>query len=91
MQTILISLHITILLATVWNIFQADHLGFKWMRGVMTKLDPQILAKYHNRVMAGLIGMIITGVLMFLPRREALLASLPFLIKMGMVTALIIN
>ena len=88
---IFITLHVVILLVTIWNIFQADHLGFKWMKGVMPKLDAKVLAKYHNRVFAGLLGMIVTGVLMFIPRKDILMASLPFMIKMGMVTALMIN
>lgn len=90
-KEVFLSLHIGILLITIWNIFHADYLGLKWMRGIIPKLDFQELMKYHKRVQVGLVLMIVTGVLLVLPQASYLLSRPQFYIKMTMVLALIFN
>ena len=49
----LVTIHVGILLITAWNIFKADHLGFKWIRGSILKLKEEEVMKYHERVFFG--------------------------------------
>lgn len=91
MDVVILPLHLLILGFVGWNIFQADHLGFKWMRGTRAMLDKAVLEKYHLRVWIGLLGMIATGLLLFWPMREYLLARPQFYLKMAFVATLIIN
>ena len=87
----LVTIHVGILLITAWNIFKADHLGFKWIRGSILKLKEEEVMKYHERVFFGLILMVITGFLLFAPKGVRLLASNAFYIKMIFVGALLLN
>lgn len=91
LNDIILPLHILILIITAWTIFHADHLGFKWIRGNVRVLDEKLVRTYHRRIWIGLIGMIVTGVLMFLPMREYLLGRWQFLLKAFFVVALLAN
>lgn len=88
---IVLPLHLLVLLFTAWNILQADHLGFKWITGKVNVLNESDVRKYHVRVWAGLIGMILTGFIMFWPMHEYLLTRWQFLVKASFVLALVAN
>lgn len=92
MSEFLLPAHLTILGLTAIGILLADHEAFAWMRGKKQLLNRKRLFIFHLWVGFGLIGMITTGVLMFLPMREYLLAnSFAFIIKMGFVAILVGN
>lgn len=91
MSEFLLPLHLLTLTFVIWNVFHADHLGFAWVRGKVATLNGAEVRKYHIRVWIGLIGMIITGFLMFLPMREYLLTRPQFYTKMAFVLMLLMN
>jgi uncharacterized membrane protein len=91
LSDIVLPIHLLILAFVAWNTFHADHLGFKWIRGQINILNKAEVQKYHRRVWFGLIGMIVTGLIMFLPLREYLLTRPQFYVKMAFVLTLIIN
>lgn len=88
---IFLALHLISLLYVAWNVFHADHMGFDWMRGKIDKLNESEVKKYHYGSFIGLGLMIFTGFLLFWPMREFLLTRPQFYVKMGFVTALLIN
>lgn len=91
LNDIILPLHLLVLLYAVWNIFHADHLGLKWITGKINVLHKEDIRKYHVRVWIGLIGMIITGFIMFWPMHEYLLTRWQFLLKISFVIALVAN
>ena len=91
MSDFILPLHILSLLFVVWNVINADHIGFTWIRGTESILDPKVVQKYHRGTWIGLGLMIFTGSFLFWPMREFLLTRPQFYIKMGFVLALIIN
>ena len=88
---IILPLHLFILALTAWNIVLADHMAFSWIRGKVNMLRKEETMKYHKRMWIGLIGMIITGVMMFWPMREFLLTRPQFYVKMLFVLGLVAN
>lgn len=88
---IVLPLHLAILAYAAWNILHADHLGFRWMTGKVNILEAADIRKYHRRVWIGLVGMIVTGFVMFWPVREYLLGRWQFLLKISFVLALVAN
>lgn len=91
MSEIFLPLHLISLAFAAFYIFQADHMGFNWIRGKVDTLPKDIVKKFHNRTWVGLILMIFTGFILFWPMREYLLTRPQFFIKMGFVVALFIN
>lgn len=91
MEIIFLPIHLLTLLFIAFYVFQADHMGFNWIRGKVPMLDKATVEKYHKRTWIGLIIMIISGIGLFWPGREVLLARPQFFIKMGFVLALFIN
>lgn len=91
LNDIVLPLHLLVLLYSAWNIFHADHLGFKWITGNVNVLEEKDIRKYHIRVWIGLVGMIVTGFILFWPMREFLLGRWQFLLKMSFVLALVAN
>lgn len=90
-EFIFLPLHIGILLFIIWNIYKADHMGFYWILGKIEKLNASIVKKYHRNIFFGLIGMVITGIGLYIPLREKLSGSTAFKIKMAFVIVLFIN
>ncbi|MBX4215714.1 hypothetical protein KW797_02105 [Candidatus Parcubacteria bacterium] len=84
-------IHLSILAVTALAIVYADHLGWQYFRGRKPLLDARTMRRVHFIVIAGLIGMITTGFIMFWPDRAAYLSYWPFLIKMGFVLILVVN
>jgi thiamine transporter ThiT len=91
MEIIFLPLHLLTLIFIAWNVFRADHMAFSWTRGTVKTLDPVLVKKYHYRVWAGLITMILTGLFLFYPERDYLLERPQFYAKMGFVLAIVIN
>lgn len=91
MSTLLLPLHLLVLSFTAWNILRADHMGLRWIQGRSQTLDSKEVIKYHYRVWAGLLLMILTGVFLFWPMRDFLLSRVQFYVKMGFVMTLILN
>ncbi|MCF7843375.1 hypothetical protein K9M47_00575 [Candidatus Gracilibacteria bacterium] len=89
--SIALPLHLISLVYVAWNVVRADHMGFNWIRGKIGILDENIVNKYHRGSWLGLGMMIVTGSLLFWPMREFLLSRPQFYVKMGFVTALLIN
>lgn len=61
------------------------------MSGKTGTLEESKVMKYHHRILAGLILMIITGTLLFWPAKDYLLTRPQFWVKMAFVLGLIIN
>lgn len=91
LSDIYLPLHLLTLAFVGYNIIRADHLGFAWISGKVSVMNEKEVRKYHIRVWAGLLGMIATGFLMFLPMREYLLSRPQFYIKMAFVLTLVVN
>lgn len=91
MSEILLPLHILSLLFIAWNVLHADHMGLNWIRGKVSKLDKDIIEKYHYRTWAGLLMMIITGLALFWPMKDFLLTLPQFYIKMAFVFTIFCN
>ncbi len=91
LSTIVLPLHLATLAFLAWTIFHADHLAFSWIRGKVNMLRKEDLQKYHKRTWLGLVGMIVTGFILFWPLREYLLTRPQFYAKMAFVITLIIN
>ncbi|MFA5131873.1 MAG: hypothetical protein WC444_00940 [Candidatus Paceibacterota bacterium] len=91
MEEIFLPLHFIALAFVAWNVFHADHMGFNWIQGKVEKLDARTVEKYHKRTWIGLLLMIGTGVALFWPEREFLLARPQFYIKMAFVATLFLN
>ncbi len=87
----ILPLHLLSLAYVAWNIFHADHMGFSWVRGKVHTLDEKRVRKYHRGTWVGLVLMITTGVLLFIPMREYLLGRPQFFMKMAFVFTLICN
>lgn len=83
--------HLTTLLLTALVILYADHQGYSYMRGTTTLLNPRRTQILHRAVWTGLILMIGSGALLFWNARDYYLVDPVFLLKMGVVVALVIN
>lgn len=90
-SSFVLPLHLFTLAFIAWTIFQADHMAFAWIRGKVKILEKNTIRKYHRRTWYGLIGMIVTGLLLFWPMREYLLTRPQFFIKMAFVVTLLVN
>lgn len=91
LSDIFLPLHLTSLAFVVWNVVQADHMGFTWMTGKVDTLNKEKVQKHHTRLWVGLSLMITTGVMLAWPVREYLLTHPQFYIKMAFVITLIAN
>ena len=66
-------------------------MGFNWMRGKVQTLDAVEVKKYHRGSWIGLSLMVTTGLFLFYPLREFLLARPQFYLKMAFVITLVCN
>jgi hypothetical protein len=83
--------HLSILICTAIIILFADEQGFAWMRGKVSLLDPRRMRWLHRLMWTGLAGMIVTGLIQFLPAYEYYLAEPTFIMKMCFVGILVFN
>ena len=91
MEFIFFPIHMLALAYSAWNIFNADRMGFSWIKGKVNTLDAKEVAKYHKATWIGLLLLIGSGVGLFWPKRDYLLNNPAFYIKMGFIAALFIN
>jgi hypothetical protein len=87
----LVSLHLFTLAVTALIIIYSDHRGFRYFLGKEATLPARFLFWSHTLVWIGLVGMIITGVLMVLPIWTYYFQNPAFFVKMGFVVVLMIN
>jgi hypothetical protein len=83
--------HLTSLAVAIIGILYADKQAISWILGKTETLNPKLLMRAHYIVSIGLAGLIVTGLTMFWPMREALLAQPLFLLKMSFVALLVVN
>lgn len=91
LHEIFLPVHLITLAYVAWTIIHADHMAFSWIRGKAARLDEQKVKRLHLHTWYGLIGMIVTGLLMFIPLHEFLLTRVQFYVKMAFVLGLVIN
>lgn len=85
------TIHLFILLYTVIVIIIADEQGFAWMNGKKETLDARKIRLLHHLMWAGLSGMIVTGLIQFLPAYQYYLSEPFFIVKMCLVAILMLN
>ncbi|MDQ5955325.1 MAG: hypothetical protein QG621_328 [Patescibacteria group bacterium] len=84
-------MHIVTLCVAGCGVLIADKIGFSWFRGKVETLSLKTLARLHNVMGATLALMILSGLALFWPAREYLVAQPSFYIKMTFVILLILN
>lgn len=84
-------IHLVILAVTVLIILFSDHLGWKYFRGTRLVLPRTLIARLHVAIWFGLGGMIVSGILLALPRIEYLRDEPAFYIKSAFVLILLFN
>lgn len=84
------SLHLLILLITAIGIILADHQGFAYLRGKKPALDPKTIKRLHIWVSLGLLGMILSGIILLIDEIDVL-EEPAFYVKLIMVLALVLN
>lgn len=87
----LVTLHVTILILTLLVVVLADEEAFQWITGRKETLDRERMATYHRLTWVGLIGMILSGLALLLPRLSYLAHEPLFIIKMLFVGILVTN
>ena len=88
---IIFYIHIASLCFAGLGIFYADHLALDWLRGKKGTLRQRHLLRAHHWVSFALFFLIGSGLFLFWPSRDYLLAQPAFWIKMSFISALIIN
>ncbi len=84
-------IHLGILALTVLIILFSDHLGWQYFRGTRLVLPHTLIARLHTAIWFGLGGMIVSGVILALPRMEYLRDEPAFYIKLTFVLILIFS
>lgn len=83
--------HLVVLVCTGLVVLYSDHLGWQYFRGTKHTLDSTLIHRLHYTVWAGLIGMIVTGIVMVAPGFSYYAAQPYFWVKMGFVGLLVVN
>ncbi len=84
-------LHLITLACTAIAILYSDHLAYGYFRGKQLLLEAKVLHRLHIAVWIGLVGMIITGIGLFLPMSAYLLGEPTFYVKIAFVLTLVFN
>jgi hypothetical protein len=84
-------IHLWTLLITIIAIVYSDHLAFQYFKGKRLVIDRALTNRLHVIVWCGLIGMIGSGITLFLPLSSYLLTEPSFYLKMAFVLTLIFN
>jgi uncharacterized membrane protein len=85
------NIHLATLLVTATIILYSDHEGFNYMTGRKVVLSTRTIHWSHRLVWAGLILMLMTGVVLILESWAYYLQEPVFYLKMGFVLILILN
>lgn len=83
-------IHLFFVLFSFFWIIRSDWYGLTWIRGIRTLLENEKLDVFHTRVWVGLVGIIVTGLLLVAQRTE-LLTNFFFWFKMCFVGVLLVN
>lgn len=86
-----VPIHVGAFFITIVAVIIADSSALAWMLGRKKLLEKKTLHLLHNIVNFGLLVIVVTGVLMFIPLQDYLLEVPVFMGKMVFVLALIIN
>lgn len=87
----LLATHVVCISATFIVVIFADIMAYEWLRGLRDTIPKRTVRILHRVVLAGLSGIIGSGLLLALPRIGHLVHEPAFLLKMGAVAALIVN
>ena len=87
----IVGIHLTTLFIAALVIIYSDHQGFLYFRGKKQLLSQSFLKWSHHLVWAGLLTMILTGILLTIPQWEYRLTQSEFYIKMAFVGVLVVN
>ncbi|MBU2213545.1 hypothetical protein KKC44_03510 [Patescibacteria group bacterium] len=85
------NIHLAFLAFSVVCILLSDHLGMLYFLGKKHTLPLQKLRLLHRLVWIGLLGMIVSGIVLILPDFDYYRSDPAFLIKMGFVLVLVVN
>ena len=85
------TLHLVLLIITAPVILYADHMGFMYFTGKVKTLSLKKVQWVHRLVTAGLVLLIITGVLLTLPMWAYMLENPYFYTKIAFVITLFLN
>jgi hypothetical protein len=91
MEFIFLPIHILSLCVAGVGILVADKSAFAWLRGKKQTISTQVIFISHWVVTGGLAGLILSGLVLFWPRRDYLVMEPFFWTKMAFVAALVIN
>lgn len=85
------TLHILSLLFSLGLIASADNQAFAWIRGKKTTLNKKLMHRLHVCMWTGLLLLIGSGLMLFLPMASYLLTQPLFAVKMLFVAILVVN
>ena len=85
------ALHLASLILTIPVILYADHMGFMYFTGRQQTLSARATKTAHYLVMAGIALLVITGVIITVPRWTFLIGNPFFFAKLAFVATLLIN
>jgi hypothetical protein len=91
MDNLILCIHIGALGVAALGMAYADHEAFAWLHGKKDRLLHRHLLVAHHVVAYALSAIIATGLLLFWPMRDYLLAQPLFWLKMGFVAAIVAN
>jgi uncharacterized membrane protein len=83
--------HVAILVLTACLVVCTDVAGLLYLLGKKQTLSERFIVWAHRLIFAGLAGMVVTGIILFIPMREYLLVQPNFYVKMMFVLALVVN
>ena len=90
-ELLALQVHITTVFALITTVIVTDIAALLWVAGKKETLSFGVLRTLHMLVWVGLVLMMLSGGTMFLSYREYLLSVPAFYIKMGFVSALVVN
>ncbi len=90
-ELLALQVHITTVFALITTVIVTDIAALLWVAGKKETLSFGLLRTLHMLVWVGLVLMMLSGGTMFLSYREYLLSVPAFYIKMGFVSALVVN
>jgi len=91
MELELENIHLAILIITAVIILYSDHEGFNYMTGKKVVLSGRTIQWSHRLVWAGLILMVVTGVVLVVDSWAYYLQDPIFYVKIGFVLTLVVN
>ena len=91
MGNLILYIHVGSLVVAFVGMLYADAQAWAWLRGRKDTLLHKHLLQAHHVVSYALSAIIVTGLILFWPMRTFLLSTPLFWLKMGFVSALVLN